>query len=273
MSLLTNVPFKKIDAVDEAGADAGKSKAASIASFIKEVDFEAYAALLNSLTAELHDAAAVAPQSTNPIGKKLARIVGNDEYLKKLRMILGSAGVNSVRIEGKRGIGKTSVVDGLLRLRAERRVGSKLMSKPAYVMDVSTFFKMGRADWVEQFEKATKYIFEHKGLLVIDHFDDLVRMADGEAPRLVNTLVSALENNDEMQSIILTESDQADVLKEIETNLGRRFEKLSIEKEVDSTLLKQILLAQFPSLKRHHNVDLGEEVADEIIRFFRKNNG
>jgi ATP-dependent Clp protease ATP-binding subunit ClpB len=270
MSLLTHVPFKKIDVAEDACADGSGQKSNPISSFIKEVDFDAYEKQLAMLTAEMHK---TAEASTQPVGanrKILARIVGFQDSLEKLRMILASARINSARIEGPRGIGKTSLVDALLRLRAQRRMGSRIMAKPAFIMDVSTFFKLGDGDWVDQFEKAMRYVSEHKGFLVIDHFDDFVHMADGKAARLVNTLVAALENNDEMQAIIITESDHAERVREVATGLERRFEKLVVQKEADSTRLKQILMAQAPTLERHHNVDISEEAVDEIIRLLER---
>ena len=126
---------------------------------------------------------------------------------------------------------------------------------------------MGREDWVKQFDRAMSYVAGRRGLLIIDHFDDFVRMADGEAARLINTLVSALENNEEIQSRHLSrKKDHADDIGVLAIGLERRFQKLPIEREVDSKQLKQILLAQFRKLEDAHNVDFTEEAADEIIR-------
>ena len=266
MSLLSHIPLKKIlEATDGASSDK-EPKTDPIASFIREVDCETYADQLAALTNEMCGVPGTASQPAAAKGQRLARIVGFQQPLDKLRMILASAGVNNAHIDGPRGIGKTSLVDGLIRLRAQRRMSSRMMSKPFYLMDVSTFFKLGREDWVKQFDRAMGYVADRKGLLIIDHFDDFVRMADGDAARLINTLVSALENNEEIQSIIISERDYADDIRGVAIGLDRRFQKLPIEKEVDSKQLKQILLAQFRKLEDAHNVDFTEEAADEIIR-------
>jgi ATP-dependent Clp protease ATP-binding subunit ClpA len=266
MSLLSHIPLKKILESTDGGGSDRETKSDPIASFIREVDFGAYAELLSVISNEFREAPRPADQPAAANGQKLARIVGFQQPLDKLRMILASAGVNNAHIEGPRGIGKTSLVDGLIRLRAERRMGSRMMSKPFYLMDVSTFFKLGREDWVKQFDRAMTYVADHRGLVIIDHFDDFVRMADGEAARLVNTLVSALENYEDIQSVIISERDHADDIRSVAIGLERRFQKLPIEKEVDTKQLKQILLAQFRKLEALHNVDFTEEAADEIIR-------
>jgi ATP-dependent Clp protease ATP-binding subunit ClpA len=266
MSLLSHIPLKKVlETTDGAGGDR-EPKTDPIATFIREVDFEAYAIQLAALTSETTGVAEAAAPSVAPKCQRLARIVGFQQPLEKLRMILASAGVNNAHIDGPRGIGKTSLVDALIRLRAQRRVSSRMMSKPFYLMDVSTFFKLGREDWVKQFDRAMSYVADRRGLIIIDHFDDFVRMADGDAARLVNTLVSALENNEEIQAVIISEKDHADDIRGVAIGLDRRFQKLPIEKEVDTKQLKQILLSQFRKLEDAHNVDFTEEAADEIIR-------
>ena len=263
MGLISRVPFKKIDAPEIQEGE--QSRPNPIASFLKEIDFKAYAEQLKPLDTAFQAAGTQIVEAPLP-GKKLSRIVGVERYLSDLRMILSSSGARNAWIKGARGIGKTSIMEALLRLRAEDRLGSKLMSKPAYLIDVSTFFKFERVEWVKQFEAAMQYAGSHRGLVVIDHFDDFIRMADGESARLVNTMVSALENCEGMQAVIISDQTHDQAIRESGVGIERLFEDLVIVDEPTTDQMRNILTAHFMTLERAHNVDFTASVADEMLR-------
>ena len=106
MSLLSHIPLKKILEATDGGSGDKEPKTDPIASFIREVDFETYAEQLAVLCNEMTDTTGTTAPSA--ASQKLARIVGFQQPMDKLRMILASAGVNNAHIEGPRGIGKTA---------------------------------------------------------------------------------------------------------------------------------------------------------------------
>jgi ATP-dependent Clp protease ATP-binding subunit ClpB len=246
--------------------------------FLRGIDFDAYAKKIAPLSQDLQQAARATTErvanddaaAKNADNGAPVRLVGQAESLNKLRMTLAASDVNNVWLNGARGIGKTSLVESFLRLRAERRLSTAMMAKPFYLLDVSSFFKLPREEWVRRFDEAMHVIAAHRGLVIIDHFDDFVRMADGEAGRLVNTLVSALENDAALQAIILSEADHRDAILEASTGIERRFQPLDLKKEMDAAEVKRVLLAHFRVLERQHNVDFTEEAADEIIRLLER---
>lgn len=97
---------------------------------LHRVDFKTYAEKIACLDSTEHcnSLQDVAKETTKPVSSlngpcsgvsPLVRLVGFHEELNSLRMILGSSQNSNVWISGARGSGKTSVVEALMRLRAE----------------------------------------------------------------------------------------------------------------------------------------------------------
>ena len=233
--------------------------------FLREIDFTQYEERLAATALMQRDAPGADAHTA------MNRIVQSNLRLDDLRMILASSGSNSAWITGKKGVGKTTLVDALLRARAQKRLTSQLMGKPFFIFDVNDFFVEGAdGEWVDKFRKSLDLVAQRHGLVIINHIDDFVQMAKGDAGRLINALVSRLEKNGGFQSIIISEDEKSEMVAEASTGIARRFVQLPIDKEPALNDLKPILMAHFVRLEAIHNVNFTDEAADEIIRLLTR---
>lgn len=261
MGLLRHIPTQ---AVDDAHP------------FLKKVDFTRLEARL-AAEALTHNAAAPTPRNEGE-GEdysdprvRLTRIVQTNVRLKDLRMILAASGANSAWVTGPKGIGKTTLVEALLRARAQRQLTSQLQAKPFFIFDVNDFFvENNDSRLVECFRSALDLVVRQHGLVVIDHIDDFVQMAKSDAGRLINALVSRLDKDGGFQAIVVSEDDKRDMVADASTGVERRFVELALSKEPSLDDLRPVLLAHFVRLEDIHNVNFTDEAADEIIRLLAR---
>jgi ATP-dependent Clp protease ATP-binding subunit ClpB len=243
--------------------------------FLEEVDFERLRLrLAGRLLTQPAKASANGQHTPGDDTAKIefSHLVGIQPGLDKLRMIMSSSQVNNAWITGPTGIGKTILVEALLRARAENRLTSQLMSRPYYIFDVDSFAtaSYGKPP-VEILDKALDEAAKRGGIIIIDHMDDFMQTAGPAlAGTLASTFVKHLESDQNLQAIIVSESDKSTVIRDASTGIGRRFQILEVTKEPNDVELRQILIAHFAGLERKHNVNFSEQTADEIIRLLSR---
>ena len=243
--------------------------------FLLQVKFEDYAKLLAAISGisgetsglEGGDESVETAASANERSSRavLTRYVGFNGKLTELQTVLASASINSMWIRGAPGTGKTSLADELIRARAEKRLSSSTLGGPFFLFNVSLFLTRAPSTWVEDFNESLKHVKSNRGLLIIDHIDDLVKASGDSSDRLMQSLIACLESSEEFQVIILSDSKNNDSIANASTGILRCFQVLETE-EPSLDGLKPILMSHFRRLSRIHNIYYSEPVADEIIR-------
>jgi ATP-dependent Clp protease ATP-binding subunit ClpA len=232
--------------------------------FLLQVDFADYARKLETI-ADGRDGASAGREA----GRDgwLSRYVGLNEELAAISTILTSAGVNGVWIEGEAGSGKTALAEEFIRARAGRSLGGLMAGRPFFLFDVSRFLIQTPANWVETFSKALALVSTHRGLVIIDNIDDLVKASGESSDRLMHALLAALAGDGEgdIQCVIVSRSANSEAISSSSTGIRGQFQSIST-REPSLGELKPMLMAHFSRLGRFHDIDYSEPVADEIIR-------
>jgi ATP-dependent Clp protease ATP-binding subunit ClpB len=195
----------------------------------------------------------------------LTRYVGFTAKLKELQTVLAAAGVNSMWIRGEPGTGKTALVDAFIRARTEKRLSSSMFGGPFFLFNVSLFLTQLPSSWVVDFNSALEVVKNAHGLLIIDNIDDLVKASHDYSDRLMQSLIAALDSNDDIQCIIISDAKNNDAIDSASTGILRCFQVMEAG-EPDLGSLKPVLMSHFRRLGKVHNVEYSEPVADEIIR-------
>ncbi len=220
------------------------------------------------------EAAAKGLEEIDGLCTKYPRIVGIQQLVDKLCLDLEPATSNGVFITGARESGKTTLIEALVRARAQGRLSSQLGTKPFYVFDATGFFTKARAgeDRLQQFIRALGIVADSNGLLIIDNIDDFVEMAGADATLLLNILVSVLETHRRrgMGAIILAEDTGVKAVNEAGKSLPRVFKTFPLTHEPSFDELKSILMASALVFEKVHNVKGTEEAIDEIIRLLSR---
>lgn len=210
---------------------------------------------------------------TDGLCTKFPRIVGIQHLVESLCLNLEPATSSGVCIIGPRECGKTTLVEALIRARAQGRLSSQLGTKPFYIFDAAGFFLQSKPnDRIQPFIRALNIVAGSNGLLIIDHIDDFVEMAGSDATLLLNALVSTLEQYRRrgMAAIIVAEDCGMKAVTECGKSLPRVFKNFPITHEPGFEELKPILTAAAVMLEKVHNVKYTEEAIDEVIRILSR---
>lgn len=259
MSLVTSIPNFPVDPETP---------------FLLQIRLDAYASLLEGMDHESAEPVLAQSGSAEKLGsasprKLLTRYVGLNAKLVELHTALASAGVNSMWIRGEPGTGKTALAEEFVRARTERRLSSAIFGGPFYLFNVSLFLTRPPATWIESFNRSLETVRLNRGLVIIDHVDDLVKASGESSDRLMQSLIASLDSSDDVQAIIISDSRDTTAVSSASTGLSRCFQIMeTIPPDVDD--LKPILMSHFRRLSRVHNIEYSEPVADEIIRLLNR---
>jgi ATP-dependent Clp protease ATP-binding subunit ClpB len=231
--------------------------------YLLHVNFDEYAKCLAAMSG---DTGGAMPNATRrPLGALLTRYVGLNTRLTELHTVLASAGVNSMWIRGEPGTGKTALADELIRARTAKRLSGSMLGGPFFLFNVNLFLTGPPAGWIDGFNKALETVKANHGLLIIDHIDDLVKASGETSDRIMQTLIACLDGGDDVQAIIISDTNNNDVIAGASTGILRCFQVMETEEQsLDS--LKPVLLAHFRRLSKVHDIDYSDPIADEIIR-------
>src|SRR6201999_658558 len=96
---------------------------------------------------------------TDGLCTKFPRIVGIQHLVESLCLNLEPATSSGVCITGPRECGKTTLVEALIRARAQGRLSSQLGTKPFYVFDATGFFIQSKPnERIQQFIRALSVV-------------------------------------------------------------------------------------------------------------------
>ena len=140
-----------------------------------------------------------------------------------------------------------------------------MLGGPFFLFNVSLFLTRPPSAWVEDFNKSLQFVKNNRGLLIIDHIDDLVKASGDFSDRLMQSLIACLESSEDIQAIIISDAKNNASVANASTGIFRCFQVLeTAEQSLDSQ--KPALMSHFRRLSEVHNIDYSEAVADEIIR-------
>jgi hypothetical protein len=165
--------------------------------FLLQVKFDDYAKRLAGISGEIGEPRGMIEQAADvaraPTRALLTRYVGLNIRLTELDTVLASAGVNSMWIRGEPGTGKTALADEFIRARTDKRLSSSMLGGPFFLFNVSLFLTGPPLGWVDGFNKSLDYVRRNRGLLIIDHIDDLVKASGEASDRIMQSLIACLE--------------------------------------------------------------------------------
>ncbi|MGB0424586.1 MAG: AAA family ATPase, partial [Flavobacteriales bacterium] len=191
-------------------------------------------------------------ENINEIGKagKIDPVLGRDKELKQLVEILGKRISPNVMIVGEPGVGKTSVVGGLVMKILEQTVPDKLKTATIYDLDVSG--KLVAGAFKGEVEERLKSILEAikktegKSILFIDEIHILLDEKGPVGSGVVNILKPELSKG-EITLIGATTQNEYQKYIEKDSAFSRRFSKLTIDEpdEATTNLMLQGLIQKY----------------------------
>ncbi len=198
---------------------------------------------------------------------KLDPVIGREKEIERIAQILSRRKKNNPVLIGEPGVGKSSIVEGLALLIAQKKVPRSLHNKRIVALDMASVIAgtKYRGQFEERIQNIILELQKHpEVVLFIDEIHTIV--GAGSAPGTMdaaNMLKPALARG-ELQCIGATTVDEYTKSIEKDGALERRFQKIMVEPTTPEETL-QILQNIKEKYEDHHNVTYTDEALKACV--------
>lgn len=195
-------------------------------------------------------------------------IIGRDKEIAKAMQILNRKLKNNMVFTGDAGVGKTSVVNGIVQKINEGNVPPNLQGKIVYEVDIPKLVAgtKYRGDFEERMKNIIEFAKKNKNvILFFDEIQTLVSSGSSSSSSLdaANILKPALSNGD-IKCIGVTTYDEYKKTIAKDPSLKRRFQEVKV-KEPTGEESFMIIKGIIESFEKHHNVKYTDDAIKTSI--------
>ena len=196
--------------------------------------------------------------------RKIDPVIGRDDELEKIQLILARRSKSNVLLIGEPGVGKTAIAEGLARKIFEKKVPKFIQDHSVYTLDISALLAGSkyRGDFEERI-KAVLTALEKKGniILFIDeaHMMQGAGAANGSANDLANILKPMLTKGT-MKVIASTTWEEFRKHFEKDRALMRRFQRVTVDEPTPELTVKII-----KGIRKYYEQFHGVKITDAAI--------
>jgi len=201
--------------------------------------------------------------------KKIDPVIGRDEEIEKIQLVLARRNKCNVLMVGDPGVGKTAIAEGIARKIFEKKVPKFLLDHTVYNLDISALLAGSkyRGDFEERI-KAVLSALERKGKIIL--FIDEAHMMNGAgaANQGTNDLANILKPVLTKGVIkLMASTTWEEYRKHFETDraLMRRFQRVTVDEPTPELTVK-ILKGIRKYYEKHHNVKISDAALDQAVK-------
>jgi ATP-dependent Clp protease ATP-binding subunit ClpA len=201
--------------------------------------------------------------------KKIDPVIGRDEELENIQLILARRSKSNVLLIGEPGVGKTAIAEGLARKIFEKKVPKFIQDHLVYTLDISALLAGSkyRGDFEERFKAVLKAL-ENKGkvILFIDeaHMMSGAGAANGSANDLANMLKPMLTKGT-MKVIASTTWEEYRKHFEKDRALMRRFQRVTVDEPTPELTVK-IIKGVRRYYEQYHKVRITDAAVENAVK-------
>jgi ATP-dependent Clp protease ATP-binding subunit ClpA len=201
--------------------------------------------------------------------KKIDPVIGRDEELEKIQLILARRNKCNVLLVGDPGVGKTAVAEGLARKIHEKKVPKFIQDHQVYTLDISALLAGSkyRGDFEERV-KAVISALEKKGKIILFIDEAHMMQGAGAANQSSNDLSNMLKpilTKGVIKLIASTTWDEYRKHFESDRALMRRFQRVTVD-EPTAELTVKIIKGIKKYYEKHHNVKITDAAIDQSVK-------
>ena len=202
--------------------------------------------------------------------KKIDPVIGRDEEIEKIQLVLARRSKSNVLMVGDPGVGKTAIAEGLARKIFEKKVPKFIQGYQVYTLDISALLAGSkyRGDFEERI-KAVLAALEKKGkiILFIDeaHMMSGAGAANNSANDLANMLKPALSSKGGIKVVASTTWEEYRKHFEKDRALMRRFQRITVD-EPSAELSVKILKGVRKYYEEHHGVKITDVAIEQAVK-------
>lgn len=201
--------------------------------------------------------------------RKIDPVIGRDDEIEKIELILARRSKCNVLMVGDPGVGKTAIAEGIARKILEKKVPKFIQDHTVYNLDISALLAGSkyRGDFEERI-KAVLSALEKKGSVIL--FIDEAHMMSGAGSAnqnpndLANMLKPALTKGS-IKVIASTTWDEYRKHFEKDRALMRRFQRVTID-EPTAELSVKIIKGIKKYYEKHHNVRITDAAIEQSVK-------
>ncbi|MCC5832452.1 MAG: ATP-dependent Clp protease ATP-binding subunit [Chlamydiales bacterium] len=192
---------------------------------------------------------------------KLDPVIGRNEEVERLILILCRRRKNNPVLIGEAGVGKTAIVEGLAQRIVRGEVPDNLRKKKLITLDLALM--IAGTKYRGQFEERIKAVMDEikkhgNILLFIDELHTIVGAGAAEGAIDASNILKPALSRGELQCIGATTLDEYRKHIEKDAALERRFQKIIVQPpSVEDTI--EILRGLKKQYEDHHNVTITDE--------------
>ncbi len=207
--------------------------------------------------------------SLNAKQRKIDPVIGRDEELEKIQLILARRSKSNVLLVGDPGVGKTALAEGLARKIHEKKVPKFIQDHQVYSLDISSLLAGSkyRGDFEERI-KAVLGALEKKGkiILFIDeaHMMSGAGAANNSANDMANMLKPVLTRGT-IKVIAAATCEEYRKHFEKDRALMRRFQRVTIDEPTPELSVK-IIKGIRKYYEQHHNVKITDAAIEQAVK-------
>ena len=190
---------------------------------------------------------------------KMDPIIGRDEEIRNVIMILSRKTKNNPVLIGEPGVGKTAIVEGLAQRIVKEDVPNGLKNKIVYELDMGALVAGAkyRGEFEERLKKVLNKIKESNGniIMFIDEIHLIVGAGKGEGALDASNMLKPMLARGELHCIGATTLNEYRKFIEKDSALERRFQKVLVsEPTVEDTI--SILRGLKERFETYHGVKI-----------------
>jgi ATP-dependent Clp protease ATP-binding subunit ClpA len=201
--------------------------------------------------------------------RKIDPVIGRDDELEKIQLVLARRNKSNVLMVGDPGVGKTAIAEGLARKIHDKKVPKFIQDHQVYTLDISSLLAGSkyRGDFEERV-KAVLAALEKKGniILFIDeaHMMQGAGAASGNSNDMANMLKPILTKG-VIKLIASTTWEEYRKHFESDRALMRRFQRVTID-EPSSEMTVKIIKGLKKYYEAHHKVKISDAAIEQAVK-------
>jgi ATP-dependent Clp protease ATP-binding subunit ClpA len=196
-------------------------------------------------------------------------VIGREEELEKIQLILARRQKCNVLMVGEPGVGKTAIAEGLARKIHEKKVPKFIQDHSVYTLDISALLAGSkyRGDFEERL-KAVLSALEKKGKIIL--FIDEAHMMQGagaasQSSNDMSNMLKPILTKGVIKLIASTTWEEYRKHFEKDRALMRRFQRVTID-EPSPEMTVKIIKGIRKYYEKHHNVKITDAAIDQAVK-------
>ena len=205
--------------------------------------------------------------------KKLDPVIGREDELENITLVLARRNKCNVLMVGDPGVGKTAIAEGLARKIHEKKVPKFIQDHTVYNLDISSLLAGSkyRGDFEERI-KAVLVALEKKGKIILFIDEAHMMQGAGSANQNPNDLANILKpvlTKGTIKLIASTTWEEYRKYFEKDRALMRRFQRVTVDEPTPEISVK-IIKGLKKYYEKHHSVKITDAAIEQAVKMSNK---